>query len=148
MADDTHSIFDLVRRFGGDIGLSKVDVDKLIESHRKNIEALGQSASALSEGARAIAERNREILEAGFREATAMARDFKPLAAGADIMQKQAEFARKAFDAAMQNTSEIAGMAKTSTSEAGRIFQNRLRETLNEIKAGIDKSGGSGAAKK
>ena len=148
MADTTQSILDLVRRFGGDIGLPKVDVDKFIESHRKNIEALSQSAGALSEGARAVAERNREILEAGFREATGMARDFRPLAAGADIMQKQADFARKAFDAAMQNTSDIAGLAKKSTSEAGRIFQDRLRESLNEIKANIDKSGGSGAAKK
>lgn len=148
MADTTQSIFDLVRRFGGDIGLPKVDVDKLIESHRKNIEALSQSASGLSEGARAVAERNREILEAGFREATAMARDFKPFAAGADTVQKQADFARKAFDAAMQNSGEIAGMARKSTSEAGRIFQDRLRESLNEIKASIDKSGGSGAAKK
>ena len=136
-----------MRRFGGDIGLPKVDVDKLIESHRKNIEALGQSASVLSEGARAVAERNREILEAGFREATAMARDFKPLAASADMMQRQADFARKAFDAAMQNTSDIAGLAKKSTSEAGRIFQDRLRNSLNEIKASIDKSG-SGSAKK
>ena len=40
MANETTSYVDMLRKFGSDLGLPKVDVDKLIESHKKNIDAL------------------------------------------------------------------------------------------------------------
>ena len=46
MAHDAQSYIDMLRNFAGGLGVPKLDVDKLIESQRKNIDALGQSAPA------------------------------------------------------------------------------------------------------
>jgi phasin family protein len=128
-----------LKKFGDDLGLPKVDVEKLIEFHRKNIEAMAQSAGAVSQGARALAEKNREIFEAGLREAAAMARDYRPLAAGADAAEKQAEFAKTVFAAIAKNAQDISKLANESTKEASRIFQDRLKASIDEIKASVGK---------
>ena len=140
MAQSTQSFIDMMKEFGGDLGLPKVDVDKLIEAHRKNFDALTRSAQVATEGTRSLASKQREIIEAAFRDAAAMARDFKPPGSAQDALSRQTEFAKKVFDVAMQNTRDITELAKQSTSEATKIIQDRLREGLEEIRAGFDRS--------
>ena len=101
MTDATQSYLDILSKFGAELGLPTVDVDRLLEAH-KNIEALANSASVISEGARSAAEKNREIFEAGLRELAATARDYRPLAAEVDLAEKRVEFAKKVFDAICQ----------------------------------------------
>src|SRR6516164_8281655 len=60
---DSNSYLDMFRKFGSDLGLLKFDVEKLLETQRRNLDALGQSAKAL---------------EAGLRQATSLAREYKP----------------------------------------------------------------------
>jgi len=40
MTENVQSYIDMLRNFAGGLGLPKLDVDKLIETHRKNIDAL------------------------------------------------------------------------------------------------------------
>ena len=42
MNKETQSYIDMLRNFGTNFGLPQVDVEKLIETNRKNIEALGE----------------------------------------------------------------------------------------------------------
>jgi hypothetical protein len=63
----------MLRKFGSDLGLPKVDVDMLIEGHKKNIDALSQSATVTAQGAQSMAQKQREIFEAGLQEATKLA---------------------------------------------------------------------------
>ena len=60
---DSNAYLDMFRKFGSDLGLLKFDVEKLLETQRRNLDALGQSAKAL---------------EAGLRQATSLAREYKP----------------------------------------------------------------------
>ena len=147
MSDATESFTEMLMRFGGSLGLRKIDVDQLIETHRKNIDALAQSATVLSEGATAVAEKRREILETGMREVLALARDFKPLATGPEAVAKQTEFAKKAFDLTVQSTRDVAVLANQSTSEAIRIFRDRIKSALEEIKSAVDGAGPSASVK-
>ena len=43
---DSNSYLDMFRKFGSDLGLPKLNVDTLIETHRKNLDALGESVKA------------------------------------------------------------------------------------------------------
>src|SRR5438876_8892048 len=104
----TQSFLDMMKDFGSGLGLPKVDVDKLLEAHRKNIDALGRSVQVATEGARSVADKQREIIETAFHETQAMVRDFKPTGNPQEVFAKQTEFARKAFDATIQNTRDIA----------------------------------------
>src|SRR5262245_10122090 len=63
----TQSFLDLIQEFGTGLGVPKVDVDKLIEVHRRNIDALGRSAQVATEGAKSLADKQHEIIETAFR---------------------------------------------------------------------------------
>ena len=56
---------DMVRGFGDKLGLPQIDVEKLIEANRKNLDALNESAVAAAGGAQAVVRKQREVLEAG-----------------------------------------------------------------------------------
>ena len=47
---DSNSYLDMFRKFGSDLGLPKFDVEKLIETQRRNLDALGQSAKVAAQG--------------------------------------------------------------------------------------------------
>ena len=136
------SWLEMLRKFGSDLGLPKVDVDKLIEAHQKNLDALQRSARVASEGARSLADKQREIIETLFREAAAMARDFKPTGDPKEVLAKQTEFAKKAFDITVQNTRDLAQLTTQTTTDASKIIRDRLRESLNELGASLRRAQG------
>jgi len=142
MAQDAQSYFDMMRKFAGDFGLPKVDVEKLIDTHRKNIEALGQSAKVAAGGAQSVAQKQREVLEAGLREASELARSYQPLGEPQQILAKQTEFAKKVFDIALRGAKDSAQLTRQSTSEAVKIIQERMKESLEEIRGSIARGGG------
>jgi phasin family protein len=137
MTGDTQSWLDRLRKFGSDLGLPKVDVDQLIDAHRKNLDALDRSVKVAAEGAKSLADKQREILESALTEAAAMARDFKPTGDPQQIVAKQTEFAKKAFESAVQNTRDVAELATKTTSDATAIIRDRLRDSLSDLGVGL-----------
>jgi phasin family protein len=143
----TETFLDQMKAFGERLGLPKVDVDKLVELNLKNIDALGRSAQAAGEGAKAIAEKQREMIETAFRETSAMVRDFHPTGNPQEIVAKQSEYARKAFELTMQNTREIAELTKKTTTDATAIIRDRLRDSLIELRDSVSRVGGDASPK-
>jgi phasin family protein len=137
MTEDTQSWLDRLRKFGSDLGLPKVDVDQLIDAHRKNLDALDRSVKVAAEGAKSLADKQRDILESALTEAAAMARDFKPTGDPQQIVAKQTEFAKKAFESAVQNTRDVAELATKTTSDATAIIRDRLRDSLSDLGVGL-----------
>jgi len=142
MAHETQSYMDMLRKFADGMGLPKLDVDKLIESQRKNLDALGQSAKVAAEGAQSVAQKQREVLEAGLREASTMVKAFQPLGNPQETVAKQTELARKVFDVALHGAQETAQMARQSTSDAVKIIQDRLKESLEEFRDSVSRANG------
>jgi phasin family protein len=140
MANETTSYVDMLRKFGSDLGLPKVDVDKLIESHKKNIDALSQSATVAAQGAQSVAQKQREIFEAGLDEATKLARGYQPLGKLQDNLDLQTEFAKKVFEIAVKGAQESATTARQSTSEAVKIIQDRLKESFDEMRSSVNRT--------
>jgi phasin family protein len=137
----TDSILEQMKAFGARLGLPKVDVDKLVDMNLKNLDALGRSAQVAGEGAKALAEKQREIVEAAFRETSSMVRDFKPPGNPQEIVAKQSEYAKKAFEITMQNTKDVAELTKKTTKEATTILRDRLHESLAELRDSVSRGG-------
>jgi phasin family protein len=140
MTNENTSYVDMLRKFGSDLGLPKIDVDKLIESHRKNIDALSQSATVAAQGAQSVAQKQREIFEAGLQEATKLARGYQPLGKLQDNLALQTEFAKKVFEIAVKGAQDSATAARQSTGEAVKIIQDRLKESFDEIQSSVNRS--------
>ena len=140
MTNENTSYVDMLRKFGSDLGLPKIDVDKLIESHQKNIDALSQSATVATQGAQSVAQKQREIFEAGLQEATKLACGYQPLGKLQDNLALQTEFAKKVFEIAVKGAQDSATTARQSTGEAMKIIQDRLKESFDEIQSSVNRS--------
>ncbi|TWB96260.1 phasin family protein [Bradyrhizobium macuxiense] len=134
---DNSSYIDMLRKFGGDLGLPKLNVDELLQAQKKNLEALGKSARVAAEGAQSVAQKQREVLEAGLREASTLAREYKPLGKVHENLALQTEFARKMFDIAVKGAQDSASTARQSTSDAVKIIQDRMKESFEEFRASV-----------
>ncbi|AUC94492.1 MULTISPECIES: TIGR01841 family phasin [Bradyrhizobium] len=132
---DNSSYIDMLRKFGSDLGLPKLNVDELLQTQKKNLEALGQSAKVAAQGAQTVAQKQREVMEAGLREAATLAREYKPLGKVHENLALQTEFARKVFDIAVKGAQDSASTARQSTTDAVKIIQDRMKESFEELRA-------------
>jgi phasin family protein len=131
-------IMDMLSALGTDLRLPKVDVDMIIDHHRKNLEALQKSASVTASGASTLLARQREVMQEAMREMTEMAQGFKATSPQ-EAMAKQTEFMRRSFEAAVKNASEMAQIVQKSGTESVDILKQRIRESMEEIRGSYDK---------
>jgi phasin family protein len=130
----------MLRKLGAALGLPKPNVDQLVETQKKNIEALGQSAQVVAQGAQSVAQKQRELMEAGLREAMAFARENQPLGRVNANLAQQTEVARKIFEIAVKGAQETAATARQSGTDAVKIVQDRMKEALEGIRASIGRN--------
>jgi phasin family protein len=133
------SFIDMFTRFGRDLKMPNVDVDVILDHHRKNLEALEKSAKASAAGASSLFKRQREMLEESLHEISEMAQNYKVPGNAQDMVAKQSEFARKSFETAVKNASEVADLVKKSGSESVEILRGRIKDALQEIREGYEK---------
>jgi phasin family protein len=136
---ETDSFMDMFSRFGRDLKVPNVDVEAILSHHRKNLEALEKSAKAGAAGASSLLSRQREMLQDTLREITDMAQSYRAPGNPQEFMANQAAFARKSFEAALKNAGEAAGLVKNSGTESVEILRNRIKEAMEEIRAGYEK---------
>jgi phasin family protein len=139
MADAPQNFTDMFKNLGEQLKIAPFDMTKIMEHQQKNLEAMTKSWQAMAGGANEIARKQREIFEAAVKDVTAMVQEYKPGGSPQDIMTKQAEFAKKAMEAAIANTRDIAELVQKSSAEAFKIVQDRMKESYEEIKASVEK---------
>ncbi|MGB6116870.1 MAG: TIGR01841 family phasin, partial [Mesorhizobium sp.] len=111
---DAESFVDMFRNFGSELKIPNVDVDKIISHHRKNLETLEKTAKAATAGASTVMAKQREILQDTLREVTEMAQGFRAGGSPQELVTKQADFARRSFETAVKNASEMADVVRQS----------------------------------
>jgi len=136
---DSDSFMDMFGKFGRDLKVPNVDVEAILAHHRKNLEALEKSARASAAGASSLLSRQREMLQDTLREVTHMAQSYRAPGNPQELMAKQTEFAKKSFEAALKNAGEVAELVKKSGTESVDILRTRIKEAMEEIRAGYDK---------
>ena len=135
---ETDSIIDMFARLGQDLKLPGMDIERVIEHHRKNLEALQKSAQSANVGASAVLARQREMLEETLPQITDMAEHYRPPMNPQDMVAKQADFARKSFETAVKNASEMADLVRKSSDETLEILRKRIREGMEEIRSSYE----------
>ena len=130
--DPTQNPFPDIAKLMEQFKVPGVDVTKIIEAQRKDIEALTQANQAAYAGVQELARRQTEILQETMAEwqaamAQAGSRD------GAGVAQ-QAELAQKAFGKAFGNMRELAEITAKSQTQAWEAMQKRFHENLAEFR--------------
>lgn len=110
----------------GKFKLPGIDIAAIVESQRKDMEALADANRQAYEGIKALAERRNQMLKDAFgkwQEAMKGAR-------GTEMITKQAELARQGVQDAIANVRELAQMEAKSRKEAWKVVQDRFEENL------------------
>lgn len=136
---ETASPTDQFSAFIHGLKLPGVDVNEILASQRKNIEAFSKAVQTATEGAGAVARRQAEILRTAFEQTTAMIHELKVPESPKEAVAKQAELVKKMFETAVANARELAEMVEKSNKEAFDVITRRTNETLDEIRKSLVK---------
>jgi phasin family protein len=134
---ETESILDMFSRLGSEMKLPTVDVETVLNHHRKNLEALQKSVQASASGATSLIAKQREMLQQALSEVADLAQSYRAGGDPKDLISKQADFARRSFEAAVKNAGEVAEIVRKSGGESVDILRERMRESMDEIRAGL-----------
>lgn len=110
-----------------------VDMTSLLESRRKDIEALAEANTLAYEGMQALVQKQTEMLNASAHEIQAAA---GRMSGGnpTETMAKQGEFIQRSLQTAFDNMRELAEMARKSQAEALAAISKRAEQTMQEVK--------------
>jgi phasin family protein len=133
----TPSPMDQLSTFIRSLKLPDVDVNEILASQKKNVEAFTKSMHTAGEGAAAVARRQAEVLRAAFDQTKVMIRDLSVPGSPKETVAKQAEFAKKAIETAVANARELAEMVEKANREAFETIRRRTSETLDEIRKSV-----------
>lgn len=117
--------------------LPGVDVNEVLASQKKNIEAFTKAMQTATEGAGAVARRQAEILRTALDQIAAMIRELTVPGSPKETVAKQAEFIKKAFETALANARELTEMVEKSSKEAFDVVKRRTSESLDEIRKSV-----------
>ncbi len=139
MADAPQSFTDMFHRLGEQLKIPSFDVKDILEHHQKNIDAVSRSWQALASGAGAMAKKQHEIVQGAFHDVTEMVKEYKPTGSPQELFAKQAEFGKKAMEAAIANTRDLAELTQKHTGEALKVIHERMHQSYDEIRKGLEK---------
>jgi phasin family protein len=135
MAKAPNPLFDVdVTKMLAEFKMPGVDIEQMMSSQRKNIEALTKANQLAIEGMQTVARRQAEIVRGGIEEASALMREMMQPHSPGDRVAHQAEAAKQAIERALGNARELAEIVAKSGNEAFDIINKRVGESLDEVK--------------
>ncbi len=112
-----------------------VNVEALLSSQQKNIEALNAANRVAIEGIQTLGQRQAEILRIAMEEAAKAAQDVATVGQPQEIPAKQAEIAKAAFEKGLANMQELAELAARANSDTLAVVNKRFAESFDDFKA-------------
>ena len=123
----------------GEFKVPGVDVEAVVASQRRNLEALSAANQLAVEGIQAVAKRQVEIFRQMMEEASQVMKDMMTAGSPEDKAGRQTELAKEAFRRAIANMRELAEMVSKSQGEAFEVINKRVTDSLDEIKTLVAK---------
>jgi phasin family protein len=124
---------ELVDRLKG-LAISRVDVEAVMTTQRKNIEALADASRKTLDGARAVGKRQAEILQQAMSETAHSLEAATKAGPPADIAATRAELMKQGFEKALRSMRELAEMVSKAQHGALDTVSRRAVESLDEIR--------------
>ena len=113
----------------GRLQLPGIDLKAIVDSQRKDMEALAEANRQAYEGIKALAQRRNEILQEALVEWQEAMKD----ATGKDAVSRNAERAKQGVKQAIDRYRELAEMESESRRKAWKVLQDRFQENLANV---------------
>jgi phasin family protein len=141
MAKHAESVSEIdIPKFIGEMKVPGVDVEALVASQRKNIEALTEANKLAFEGIQAVFQRQVEIIRQAVEESASIAKELTEAGSPQDKAIRQTELTKQTFERALANARELSEIIAKSNSEAFELLNKRFFQILDEMKEGFGKT--------
>ncbi|TAN56880.1 MAG: phasin family protein [Rhodospirillales bacterium] len=130
---ETPEDFDITKVFA-DFKVPGVDVDAMLASQKKNIEALAAANKLAFEGVQAVMRRQMEIMRQSVEEAVGAAKNMTQPGSPQDKAAVQTDLVKDTFERTLSNMRELVEMMSKSNSEAFDLLNKRFAQTMDEVK--------------
>lgn len=123
-----------ITKYMGDFKVPGIDVESLVASQKKNIEALTQANKTAFEGMQALAKRQTELLRQTMEEITSAGKQMAEPGTAQEKAAKQAEMTKQAFERALENMREMSEMVTKANDEAAKLLNKRFVQMIDEYR--------------
>lgn len=135
MAKQNNPFLDMdISKFMGEMKLPTVDMDVVMATQRRNIEALTTANKLAFEGMQAVARRQADIMRQMTEEMSSMLSGLMSAGSPEERIARQADLAKQAFEKILSSMRELAEMMSKSNTEAAEVIQQRISDSLDELK--------------
>ena len=110
-----------------------IDGNALMESQKRNFEALVKANQKAAEGYQNMMRRQAEIMTETMQAIQESVADLMKANDGKDLPKKQAELVEKTIGRALKHMKEIAELAITANGDAFKVMQERAKESIGEM---------------
>ena len=123
----------------GDVKLPTVNVEGIVEAQRKNVAALTTANQAAFATFKTLAERQVDMIKAATEEFSKASSEILSAATFEEKATKQADVAKKAYEAAISNLRELSEIVAKSNTTSLDAINARVAELVEEVKALVAK---------
>ena len=118
-----------------DMQIPTVDVEAVVKTQQKNIEALTAANKTATESVKALAERQTEIIQKTMKETQAAIDSMSKSKTPQDAASKQVDFVKTAFDTAFSNMRELADIVSATNKDNMDKFNKHVADSFDEMQA-------------
>ena len=116
------------------------DVEAVLATHKRNLEALTEANRVALEGAQLVAKRHMEIMQETMSELTDKLKELTGTNNPATRAAKHTDLLRQTFETSVANSRELGDLIQKSNNEALAKLNGRFSEAMTEMKALFDKA--------
>ncbi len=121
--------------------IPNLDTSALLESQKKNLDALIAANTAAFEGGQELLKQQAEMLQQAIKDATEAATALAGSSNPKALAEKQTELVQAAFEKALANSTKLSELVKKNQDDVSKMVNQRVSESLQEIKEAINKAG-------
>ncbi len=115
------------------------DVEAVLSTHKRNLEALTEANRVALEGAQVVARRHMEIMQSTMSELGETLKELTTSTNPSSRAAKHADLLRQAFETSVANSRELGDLIQKSNNEALSKLNGRFSEAMTEMKVLFDK---------
>ncbi len=113
------------------------DMKALLETQRKNIQAISEANQRAMEGVQAIAQRQAEILSQIVEDNSSLAKEMMTEGTPEEKIAKNAKIFKSVYERTVGSMQELSEMISKSNQDASKIINKRVAATMNEIQSSL-----------
>jgi phasin family protein len=111
-----------------------IDVEAVMASQQKNIEALAAASRTAMDSVNAVGKRQAEILQETISQTASSLQTLGKAGSPHEIVAKQVELTKEGFEKALRNMRELAEMVTKAQHATMDAIGHRVSESLDELK--------------